>query len=126
MILYATRAYKEGGRSVRVAIDRCIQSYNARLSPGEPSMSQVLLARALNLNQSTISRWQSGERAVSFYWATRIAEVLACSLDDLLHLPDVCPTGIAEVASARRPEKSPALRPGLPRRVPDEPGCPRK
>lgn len=81
---------------MRVAIDRCIGSYNARLTPGEPPMNQVLLARALGLDQSTISRWQSGERAVSLYWATRIAEALSCSLDDLLHLPAVCQSGITE------------------------------
>jgi transcriptional regulator with XRE-family HTH domain len=84
---------------LRVAIDRCIESYNARLSAGEPPMNQVRLARALGLDQSTISRWQSGERAISLYWATRIAEILSCSVDDLLHLPEVCQPGISERAS---------------------------
>ena len=91
---------------MRVAIDKCVQAYNAGLAPGQPPMSQVLLAQALGLNQSTISRWQSGERAVSFYWATRIAEVLACSLEDLLHLPEVCPTGIVDGAARARREGS--------------------
>ncbi len=89
---------------MRVAIDKCIESYNARLSPGEPPMNQVLLARALGLNQSTISRWQSGERAISLFWATRIAEVLCCPLEDLLHLPEICQSGIKE--SATRDEES--------------------
>jgi transcriptional regulator with XRE-family HTH domain len=77
-------------------------------------MNQVLLARTLGLDQSTISRWQSGERAVSLYWATRIAEVLSCSLDDLLHLPAVCQAGIledtaAELVSEERPGPLPQL-----------------
>ena len=79
---------------MRLAIDKCIESYNQRLAPGERSMNQVLLARILGLNQSTISRWQSGERAISLFWATRIAEVLSCSLEDLLHLPEICHSGI--------------------------------
>jgi DNA-binding XRE family transcriptional regulator len=87
-----------------VAIDRCVDSYNARLAPGEPPMNQVILARALGLNQSTISRWQSGERAISLFWATRIAEVLCCPLEDLLHLPEICQAGIKE--SARRDEET--------------------
>ena len=97
-----------------MAIDRCIESYNARLSPGGPPMNQVLLARTLGLDQSTISRWQSGERAVSLYWATRIAEALSCCLDDLLHLPEVCQSGIQEdtareAASEERPGPLPQL-----------------
>lgn len=88
---------------MRVAIDNCIQAYNARLAPGEPSMNQVLLARLLGLDQSTISRWQSGERAISLRWATRIAEVLSCTLEDLLHLPEVCHAGMAEATVRAEP-----------------------
>ncbi len=89
---------------MRVAIDRYIGAYNARLSPGEPPMNQVTLARVLGLDQSAISRWQSGERAVSLCWATRIAEVLSCTLDDLLHLPAICQSGIVEGREGSRPD----------------------
>lgn len=99
---------------MRVAIDKCIESHNARLAPGNPPMNQVLLARSLGLNQSTISRWQSGERAISLYWATQIAEVLCCPLEDLLHLPEICQSGIKERAARdEESDRSPGPLPQL-------------
>lgn len=94
---------------MQVAIDRCIESYDARLAPGDLPMNQVLLARALGLNQSTISRWQSGERAISLFRATRVAEVLSYPLEDLPCLPELCLSGITEVPSARQPSSVPLL-----------------
>ena len=84
---------------MRLAIDRCIEAYNLRLEPGETPMTQALLAESLGLCQSTISRWQSGERALTVKNAKQLAEILACSLEDLLHLPTECHVGMAGCSS---------------------------
>ena len=81
---------------MRVAIDRCIASHNARLGPEGQPLTQALLAQSLGVSQSTISRWQSGQRSVTLYWAKRLTEVLYCGLEDLISWSEVCHVGIPE------------------------------
>lgn len=83
---------------MQLAIDECIKAHNQALSEEERPMTQSLLARAVGVSQSTISRWQSGQRAVSLWSALKLAEVLSCSVRDLLHLPDECQYGMSDPA----------------------------
>lgn len=79
---------------MRLAIDKCIEARNAQLEPGEPVMTQARLAELLGVNQSTVSRWASGQRELSARWAIMIARILRCSIDDLFGMPSVCQSGI--------------------------------
>lgn len=50
--------------------------------------TQESLAARLNVQPTAISRWERGERVPSLYWALRLADVLACRVDDLFVLPE--------------------------------------
>ena len=49
--------------------------------------TQESLGKQLGLPGSAVSRWERGERMPSLYWALRLAEVLACRVEDLFAAP---------------------------------------
>lgn len=51
-------------------------------------ITQVELAKALNVNQAVISNWELGNYSPSMKNAIELARVLECSLDDLFIKPE--------------------------------------
>lgn len=47
-------------------------------------MTQADLASAIGVTQTTIARYESGERTPGIFVAQKIARALNCTLDDLL------------------------------------------
>lgn len=49
----------------------------------EARMSQAELAKTLGVNPDTISNWETGENWPNLFVATKLADTLGCSLDEL-------------------------------------------
>ena len=47
-------------------------------------LTQAELAAKIGVMQSTVARYESGERLPSVFVALKIAEILDCTIDDLL------------------------------------------
>lgn len=47
-------------------------------------MTQVTLAKQLNVSQSTIAMWESGARKPDIVMLKRLADILGCTTDELL------------------------------------------
>jgi DNA-binding transcriptional regulator YdaS (Cro superfamily) len=54
-------------------------------------MSPAELARRLGVNESTVSRWISGERKMSYEHAVEVARILNCHAEDLYEMEYVSP-----------------------------------
>ena len=52
----------------------------------EHGMSQEALAKQLDVKQSTVSQWETGARNPSLPMLLRIAEILNCSVNDLVQV----------------------------------------
>lgn len=50
-------------------------------------IDQETLSERTGVSQPTISNYMSGKTIPNFYIATKLAEGIGCSLDDLLHFP---------------------------------------
>lgn len=55
------------------------------------NMSPAELARRIDVNESTVSRWISGERLMSFEHAVEVASILNCRPEDLYEWTYVAP-----------------------------------
>ena len=49
--------------------------------------SQIELARALNVSNITISRWESGKQSPDIETVKKIVEYFDCSIDDIINPP---------------------------------------
>ena len=52
----------------------------------EHGMSQEALAKKLDVKQNTVSQWETGVRNPSLPMLLRIAEILNCSVNDLVQV----------------------------------------
>lgn len=51
-------------------------------------MSQKELAEKMNVRQSTVSQWESGQRAPAARMLPALAAALGCSIDELFREPE--------------------------------------
>ena len=68
-------------------------------------LSQTELAALLNTSQSTIVRWERGERSPSFETVAGAAEVCGLRLQVSLAAPDQGPLGVAMSMAGLTPEE---------------------
>lgn len=54
---------------------------NLRLKAG---LTQVQLAKKMNVDQAAVSRWESGETKPMRKYHKKLAKVLGCTVDELL------------------------------------------
>lgn len=50
-------------------------------------ITQVVLAEKLGVSQGAISNWENGDRKPDVFMMKRIAEILGCTVDELLTEP---------------------------------------
>ena len=50
----------------------------------EKGLSQFELAELLGINQSAVAQWETGKTAPNFKRLKKLAEILDCSVDDLM------------------------------------------
>jgi DNA-binding Xre family transcriptional regulator len=89
------------GITTQLSDDIIVSYMVTRISPRKPprlsiawwrerrdKMSQEKLAEEVGTTKSSISRWESGERDITLSALTAIAEVLKCSVIDLIDDPN--------------------------------------
>ncbi|MFN8608837.1 MAG: helix-turn-helix transcriptional regulator [Vulcanimicrobiota bacterium] len=67
----------------RPTVVRMLQTTLPRMRVAR-GLKQVELARKLGVSRSTVCCWESGERTPSLDQATRLAQALGCTLDELV------------------------------------------
>ena len=50
----------------------------------DKGLSQFELAELLGINQSAVAQWETGKTAPNFKRLKKLAEILDCSVDDLM------------------------------------------
>lgn len=50
----------------------------------DKGLSQFELAELLGINQSAVAQWETGKTAPNFKRLKKLAEILGCSVDDLM------------------------------------------
>ena len=50
-------------------------------------ITQVVLAEKLGVSQGAVSNWENGDRKPDVFMMKRIAEILGCTVDELLTEP---------------------------------------
>lgn len=51
-------------------------------------ITQVVLAEKLGVSQGAVSNWENGDRKPDVFMMKRIAEILDCTVDELLTEPE--------------------------------------
>lgn len=89
------RQYKYNADMLKIIVNKEVNNKVLADLRKKSGMSQEELGIKIGVSRYTISYWEIGKRSPSLHEAQKIAEVLNCSLDDLVN-PTLPPTAAGE------------------------------